>query len=103
MPLPPPDATLQLLRAHWRTHHHPLWRFPTAPRRDASSPPASTVGPIGRCSLQSAFVRAVKQSGVHKRVHVHTLRHSDATATPRISWNPASPCRSFKNISATPA
>jgi len=77
--VPLPDATLQLLRAHWRTHHHPLWLFPTTPRRDASSPPASTVGPIGRCSLQSAFVRAVKQSGVHKRAHVHTLRHSYAT------------------------
>jgi len=37
------------------------------------------VGPISRSSLQNAFVRAVKQAGVHKRAHVHTLRHSYAT------------------------
>ena len=37
------------------------------------------MGPISRSSLQSAFVCAVKQSGVHKRAHVHTLRHSYAT------------------------
>jgi integrase/recombinase XerD len=36
-------------------------------------------GPISRSSLQSAFVRALKQSGIHKRAHVHTLRHSYAT------------------------
>ena len=34
---------------------------------------------VRRSSLQSAFVRAVKQSGVHKRAHVHTHRHSYAT------------------------
>ena len=37
------------------------------------------MGPISRASLQSAFGRAVKASGVHKRAHVHTLRHSYAT------------------------
>jgi site-specific recombinase XerD len=37
------------------------------------------VRPISRDSLQKAFRRAVKQSGVHKRAHVHTLRHSYAT------------------------
>ncbi|MDP1860387.1 MAG: tyrosine-type recombinase/integrase [Gemmatimonadaceae bacterium] len=29
--------------------------------------------------LQRAFNRAVKESGIHKRAHVHTLRHSYAT------------------------
>jgi site-specific recombinase XerD len=29
--------------------------------------------------LQSAFRRAVVKSGLHKRAHVHTLRHSYAT------------------------
>jgi site-specific recombinase XerD len=37
------------------------------------------VGPIGPSSLQKAFILAVKQSGVIKRAHVHTLRHSYAT------------------------
>ena len=34
---------------------------------------------MSRSSVQSAFVRALRQSGVHKRAHVHTLRHSYAT------------------------
>jgi len=71
--VPLPDATLDLLRAHWRTHRHSLWLFPSA----TQTHPA--LEPISRSSLQSAFVRAVKQSGVHKRAHVHTLRHSYAT------------------------
>ena len=36
-------------------------------------------GPVGGCTLQSAFVRAVRRSGVTKQAHVHTLRHSWAT------------------------
>ena len=36
-------------------------------------------GPVSRCALQNAFVRAVGQAGIHKRAHVHTLRHSYAT------------------------
>ena len=78
--VPLPDGTLALLRSHWRTHRNPLWLFP-APR--ASARPQASAGrsttPITGSCLQSAFVRAVKQSGVHKRAHVHTLRHSYAT------------------------
>jgi len=40
---------------------------------------AHDCGPITRDSLQSAFRHAVKRSGIHKRAHVHTLRHSYAT------------------------
>ena len=74
--VPLPDAALVGLRAHWRTHRNPLWVFP-APRRRPSRPlhdPA--VGPHGPARLQKPFVLAVKQSGVNKRAHVHTLRHS---------------------------
>ncbi len=77
--VPLPEAALTGLRAHWRTHRNPRWVFP-APRRRPPRPlhdPA--VGPIGPSSLQKAFVLAVKQSGVTKRAHVHTLRHSYAT------------------------
>jgi site-specific recombinase XerD len=77
--VPLPDATLQLLRAHWRTHRNPLWLFPTTTRSHDGVLSDPAVGPISRCSLQSAFGSAVKQSGVHKRAHVHTLRHSYAT------------------------
>ncbi len=34
---------------------------------------------MARSSLQSAFHRAVLRSGIVKRAHVHTLRHSYAT------------------------
>lgn len=37
------------------------------------------VGPIEATVLQRAFIRAVADSGVTKRAHVHTLRHSYAT------------------------
>ncbi len=78
--VPLPDATLALLRTHWRTHRDPLWLFPA--RHAAVGRPAAAVRcatPITRSTLQCAFARAVKQSGVHKRAHVHTLRHRYAT------------------------
>ena len=78
--VPLPDGTLELLRAHWRTHRSPLWLFP-APRGSAALPTGTVAvaTPITRSTLQCAFARAVKRSGVHKRAHVHTLRHSYAT------------------------
>ena len=77
--VPLPDATLALLRDHWRTHRNPLWLFPTITRARLATLTDPALGPITRVSLQSAFCRAVKKSGVHKRAHVHTLRHSYAT------------------------
>ena len=73
------DDTLALLREHWRTHRNPAWLFPTGTRSHVAPHGDPAVGPVSRSSLQSAFCRAVKQSGVHKRAHVHTLRHSYAT------------------------
>jgi len=77
--VPLPDDTLALLREHWRTHRNPAWLFPTGTRSHVAPRGDPAVGPVSRSSLQSAFCRAVKQSGVHKRAHVHTLRHSYAT------------------------
>lgn len=77
--VPLPDATLRLLRSFWKTHRNPLWLFPTGTRSHVAPLNDPAVGPISRASLQSAFNRAVKQSGIHKKAHVHTLRHSYAT------------------------
>ena len=77
--MPLPEATLDLLREHWRTHRCPLWLFPAVPRCRAQAPVDAAMAAITRDSLQSAFRRAVKKSGIHKRAHVHTLRHSYAT------------------------
>ena len=77
--VPLPTATLQLLRDLWRAHRSPLWLFPTVTRQGVQYSVAHHCGPVGHDSLRSAFRRAVKQCGLHKRAHVHTLRHSYAT------------------------
>jgi integrase/recombinase XerD len=74
-----PEPTLRLLRAHWRTHRSPLWLFPTRTRNGLEHSLAHDKGPIGHCSVQVAFRAALKRSGIAKRAHVHTLRHSYAT------------------------
>jgi len=77
--VPLPHATLGLLRAHWRTHRSPEWLFPAPTRHGLEHALLCGGGPVTRTSLQSAFGRALVKSGVRKRAHVHTLRHSYAT------------------------
>jgi integrase/recombinase XerD len=77
--VPLPTATLQLLRDHWRTHRCPIWLFPAPTRHGIQDSVAHDCGPVTHDSVQSAFRQAVKKSGLHKRAHVHTLRHSYAT------------------------
>jgi len=77
--VPIPGSTLELLREHWRTHRSPQWLFPAPTRRGLSRALAGNAGPVTRSSLQGAFRRGLQKSGVHKRAHVHTLRHSYAT------------------------
>ena len=76
-PLPPPPLTL--LRDLWRTHRSPQWLFPAHARQGKVYGVVPGAGPISDSSLQSAFHRAVLQSGINKRAHIHTLRHSYAT------------------------
>jgi hypothetical protein len=77
--VPLPAATLALLRTHWRTHRHPEWLFPAPPRREPASRQHRAVRPMHPTTLQRAFRQAVVASGVGKRAHIHTLRHSYAT------------------------
>ena len=77
VPLPAP--ILPGLRAYWRTHRSREWMFPAPTRRGLVHSLANNGGPVTRSSLQSAFRRAVLRSGLAKRAHVHTLRHSYAT------------------------
>jgi site-specific recombinase XerD len=77
--VPLAEPTLQLLRTFWRTHRSPLWLFPAPTRRGLQHSLAHHGGPVTRSSLQSAFHRAWKASGIAKRASVHTLRHSYAT------------------------
>ena len=77
--VPLPEAILSMLRSLWRTHRSPRWVFPAPTRHGTTWSVAHDAGPVTRSSLQSAFRRALARSGVSKRAHVHTLRHSWAT------------------------
>jgi integrase/recombinase XerD len=75
--VPLPEACLAMLRRHWQSHRNPKWLFP-APREDWLNPDR-TSKPMDPSGLQRAFRAAVRQSGIHKKATVHTLRHSFAT------------------------
>lgn len=77
--VPLPEPTLQTLRAYWKTHRSPVWLFPAPTRRGLKHSLEYNGGPVTRSSLQSAFRRAWRRTGIAKRTHVHTLRHSYAT------------------------
>jgi integrase/recombinase XerD len=77
VPLPP--AALTMLRDYWRTHRNPHWLFPAPPPRGSIARRERASGPMHPTTLQRAFTHAVAASGVPKRAHVHTLRHSYAT------------------------
>ena len=77
--VPLPAAMLPRLRDFWRTHRSPEWLFPAPTRRGLRYSLAHQGGPLRRSSLQSAFTRAVKKSGIGKHASVHTLRHSYAS------------------------
>lgn len=85
--VPLPKPTLQLLRAHWLTHRSPLWLFPAPTRHGLAHSLTHNGGPLTRSSLQSAFRRAVQRTGIAKRAHVHTLRHSYATHLLEAGFN----------------
>ncbi len=71
IPLAP--QLLPLLRAHWRTHRHPHWLFPT---RDNGHP---TTPAMAQDGVRDAFRAAREECGIQKPATVHTLRHSWAT------------------------
>jgi site-specific recombinase XerD len=75
--VPLPQRTLGLLRQYWVTHRNPVLIFP-APGRGRHDVSTATA-PMPKSSLQEAFRAALKQSGLHKKASVHTLRHSWAT------------------------
>ncbi|ABX07793.1 integrase family protein (plasmid) [Herpetosiphon aurantiacus DSM 785] len=76
IPLPPP--ALAMLRAHWRSHQHPRWLFPSH-WVDKALPIAARSVSMSRDGVQRAFLLACQASGMRKHATVHTLRHSWAT------------------------
>jgi site-specific recombinase XerD len=74
--VPLPQSSLQMLREYWVSHRHPVWLFPA--RNGGRLQPFATQ-PMGGSSVHSAFMAALKDSGIQKQATVHTLRHSWAT------------------------
>lgn len=76
--VPLPNKTLDILRAHWRSHRHPRLLFPALGRGSRSASGATT--PMAISSVQGAFRAAKERAGITKKaVSVHTLRHCYAT------------------------
>ena len=75
--VPLPDQTLKILREFWRSHRHPTLLFPAnTPLGVSAATTSKTMCPSG---MRRALKAAVEACGIHKRVTVHTLRHSYAT------------------------
>lgn len=78
--VPLPVATLHRLRELWKTHRNPNWLFPRAGQGHATKRNMHTATqPCTKGVVQVAFRKALKETGIRKRAHVHTLRHSYAT------------------------
>lgn len=76
--VPLPQYTLEMLREYWKTHRNPELLFPAEGRNHIDL--SKSTEPMSKSSVQGAFRRALKKSGINKRASVHTLRHSWATA-----------------------
>jgi integrase/recombinase XerD len=76
--VPLPQATLELLRQHWRRHRNPTLLFPAMGRGGHAGRAAAA--PMAKSSVQGAFRRARDEARIRAReASVHSLRHSYAT------------------------
>lgn len=83
--VPLPQRTLQMLRQYWATHRNPVLLFPSPGHGDIEL--SKSTEPMARSSAQDAFRAALKESRIHKRASVHTLRHSWATHLLEVGVN----------------
>lgn len=91
--VPLPEAALRDLEQWWRWHRHPRLLFPAMGRswkatlqrgqaeRDRLQREQlhAAAHPMSDSALQNAWRLALAASGVDRRAHIHTLRHSYAT------------------------
>jgi integrase len=75
--VPLPQKTLELLREQWKSHRNEVWLFPSAGHGGTNIHYATK--PVSKSSVQVAFRKALKTTGINKKATVHTLRHSWAT------------------------
>ena len=68
-----PRKTVTVLRQFWATHRHERLLFP-----NPSAQQKATM-PMDRGGVQAAIKAAAADCGIHRRITVHSLRHSYAT------------------------
>jgi integrase len=72
-----PSAVMPQLAACWRDHRNPVWLFPFVGRGGRYG--AITNRHVPQSTVQQAFRQAYLESGVTKKVTIHSLRHAYAT------------------------
>jgi len=77
--VPLPEPILPLLEECWRSHHNPTWLFPLVGRGGRGRLGRVTDRHVPLATVQQAFRKAYRESGVTKKVSVHSLRHAYAT------------------------
>jgi site-specific recombinase XerD len=75
--VPLPESMLPLLEACWRSHRNATWLFPQVGRGGRQGRQSDKHVPLS--SVQQAFRKAYRGSGIAKKVSVHSLRHAYAT------------------------
>jgi integrase/recombinase XerD len=75
--VPLPEVTLRALRQFWKCHRNPRLLFPswTGDARKIRN----AQRPMDRGGVQSAIKAAVADSGISRKITMHSLRHSFAT------------------------
>jgi site-specific recombinase XerD len=77
--VPLPEAILPLLEDCWRSHRNNTWLFPWVGRGGRGRHSHITHRHVPLSTVQQAFRKAYLQSGITKKVSVHSLRHAYAT------------------------
>jgi integrase/recombinase XerD len=75
--VPLPEPMLPLLEACWLAHRNGTWMFPLVGRSGRQGQITDRHVPLS--TIQQAFRKAYLESGVTKKVSVHSLRHAYAT------------------------
>jgi integrase/recombinase XerD len=77
VPLPP--AIMPLLGKCWKSHGNERWLFPWVGRGGGGRRGQLSDRHVPKGSVQQVFRKALLESGVSKKVSVHSLRHAYAT------------------------
>lgn len=76
--VPLPESLLPLLEECWRNHRNPTWLFPLVGRGGRGRLGQITDRSVPLATVQQVFRKAYRESGVTKKVSVHSLRQAAA-------------------------